>query len=141
VTGWRLSVPPWRLIADAIGPRGSLARRPGPTFTGEFRCRLEESKNKHLPWALNLTEDHLFAILATIGELAPLIHLIDAQLDRHQGEVFIRVAYARARTVLGILAEMVRGTRLILDDVIGRIYWAIRKAEERTHRPGNWWTD
>jgi hypothetical protein len=141
-TQWRLSVPPWRLIADAIGTRGSSARRTEPTFTGEFRRRLEESKHKYLPWALYLTEDHLFAILATIGELAPLIHLIDAQLDRHQGELFIpRVAYARARTVLGILAEMVHGTRLTFDDVHARIYLAIRKAQERTHRPGNWWTD
>jgi hypothetical protein len=141
VTEWRLSVPPWRLIGDAIGPQGSLARRRGPTFTGEFRHRLKESKHKYLPWALNLTEDHLFAILATIGELAPLLYVIDAQLDRHQAEVWMRVAYARAWTVLELIAEMVDGTRLTLDDVNVCIYLAIRKVEERTHRPGNWWTD
>ena len=54
----------------------------------------------------------------------PSSTLIDAQLDRYQGESFIpRVAYARARTVLGILAEMVHGTGLTFDDVHARIYW------------------
>jgi hypothetical protein len=141
VREWRSSVPPWRLIADAIGPRWSWARRTGPILTDEFRRRLEESKHKYLPWARDLTEDHLFAILATIGELAPLLYVIDAQLDRHQAEVWMRVAYARARTVLELIAEMVDGTRLTFDDVNVCIYLAIRKAEERSHRPGNWWTD
>ncbi len=92
----RSSVPPWQLIADAIGPQRFWASRTRPIITGEFRRRLEESKGKYFPWALNLTEDHLFAILATIGELAPFTYLIVAQLDRHQTKVFARVAYARA---------------------------------------------
>jgi hypothetical protein len=75
-----------------------------------------------------------------MGELAPLTHLIAAQLDRHQAEVFVRVAYARARTVLEIIAEMVRGIRYTFDDVHSRIYLAIRKAEKLWRMPGNWWT-
>ena len=140
VREWRSSVPPWRLIADAIGTRGPSARRTGPTFTGEFRRRLKESKHKYLPWALYLTEDHLFAILATIGGLAPFIPLIAAQLDRHQGEVFVRIASARARTVLEMIPELVRGIRLTFDEVHGRIGLAIKKARELSHRPGDWWT-
>ena len=109
---------------------------------GEFRRRLEESKHKYLPWALYLTEDHLFAILATIGELAPLIHLIDAQLDR------IRASSSSPESPMpaperfsGFSPRWSTAPRLTFDDVHARIYLAIRKAQERTHRPGNWWTD
>jgi hypothetical protein len=130
----------WRPIADALEPGRSPARQAGPIFANEFCRQLEESKGKYFRWALTLTEDHLFAILATIGELAPLMPLIAAQLDRHQGEVFIRIAYARARTVLEIIAEMDRGIRFTFGEVHSRIGLAIKKARELSHRPGNWWT-
>jgi hypothetical protein len=143
VNTWRSSALPGQLIADAIGPQPFWASRTRSMITGEFRRRLEETKGKYFRWALNLTEDHHFAILATIGELAPLTYPIVAQLDRHQAKVFARVAYARARTALEIITEMARGTRYTYDDVHGRIYLAIRKAEEPSHRPDNWvqWTD
>jgi hypothetical protein len=149
VNAGRSSAPPWpphmgevwRPITDSLGPGRSPARWTGPIFAGEFRRRLEESKGKYFPWARNLTDQHLFAILATMGELAPLTHFIAAQLDRHQAEVFVRIAYARARTVLEIIAEMVRGTRYSLDEVQSCILLAIHKARELSRRPGNWWTD
>ena len=86
----------WQPIADALGPRPDWTGQTGLIFTGEFRRRLDESKGKYFPWAWKLTEDHFFAILATIGELAPLNHKIAAHLDRHQAEVFACIAYKRA---------------------------------------------
>jgi hypothetical protein len=136
------SVPPrilhfgenWR---DVVPSRTGLSAA-RPILGDAFRRQL--NLGKYTRWALDITGDRLLDILATAGELAPLTHLITAQLDRRQAEADLRIIYARARTALEIIAEVVHGGRYTLDEVSSRITLAKRKAEKRLHLPGDWWT-
>ena len=120
-----------RIIADKGTGR--------PIFSAERQSDLR--LGKYSRWACDIREDRLLAVLSLVGEYGALAHVIAEQLNRYQGEVELRLAYARIRGDLDVICEFVRGSRYTLDEVCGRVKMARRKAENsRFKSSADWWT-
>ncbi len=128
-----------RMIADMCRKSRVDQRTGSPMFSTDLRRQLE--LGKYTSWARDIGEERLFAVLSVVGEFGLFAHVIAEQLDRYLSEVDLRIPYARARTSLDLISEVVRGSRFTADDIRGRIKMAIRKAENSKSKSGDdWWT-
>jgi uncharacterized protein (TIGR02996 family) len=115
----RLSQIPFHLaqLREQLDPvwLASVSKQYHAMFSDEFRNRLKIGK--YSKWAVDLSEAHMEALLWMVGEYGVRAWIILDLLERHKGEVFDEVMFARAKLALEMMERVVYGKRMDLDEL------------------------